>query len=132
MANAMKKELDKVRRAVTSLAAISGADPGEAVSTCEKVIAALQNLNDRFEGWIHHLDDQRAAHARRLEADLDNRREDLARSAKKVDWRVERRQKYDFVDCFRVCYKKKRVTVRLGSEECAAFDEVNGARLFLR
>ena len=45
---------------------------------------------------------------------------------------VRRRRDYDIVDCFRVDYKNDRVTVRLGSERLAAFDEVDGKGILSR
>ena len=49
-----------------------------------------------------------------------------------VGWKVRRRRDYDIVDCFRVDYKKDRVTVRLGSERLDVFDEADGKGLFSR
>ena len=130
--DAIKRVLGKVSRSLTALAKASTADPGQAFSARERAVAALRDLDTKLDGWIGHLDAEQAAQARQREAALDRRREDLARSAKEVGWTVLRRQDYDVVDCFRVDYRKDRVTVRLGSEKLDAFAEVDGKRLFSR
>ena len=130
--DAIKKVLGKVTRALTALAKAVKADPVQAYSSREKVVAALRDLDTRLEGWVRHLDGEQAVHVREREAALERRREDLRRSAEAVGWRVLRRRDYDIVDCFRVDYKKDRVTVRLGSERLDAFDEVDGKGLLSR
>ena len=129
--DAIKKVLGKVTRSLTALAKAS-TDQGQAFSARERAVAALRDLDTKLEGWVRDLDNEQAAYARQREAALDRRREDLARSAKEVGWTVLRRRDYDVVDCFRVSYKKDRVTVLLGSEKLDAFDEVDGKRLFSR
>ena len=130
--DAIKKVLGKVTRALTALAKAAKADPEQAYSARERVVAALRDLDARLDGWVRHLDGEQAAHVREREAALDRRREDLRRAAEEVGWRVLRRRDYDLVDCFRVDYKNHRVTVRLGSERVDAFDEVDGKRLLAR
>ena len=130
--DAIKRALSKVSRTLTALAKASKADPGQAFFARERTVAALRDLDAKLEGWIGHLDAEQAAQAREREEALDRRREDLARSASEVGWRVLRRRNYDVVDCFRVDYRKDRVTVRLGSEKLDAFDEVDGKQLFSR
>ena len=128
----IKRALTKVGRALTALAKASKVDPGQAFSARERTVAALRDLDAKLDGWIDHLDAEQAAQAQQQKAALDRRREDLARSASEVGWTVQRRQEYDVVDCFRVDYRKDRVTVRLGSEKLDAYDEVDGKRLFSR
>ena len=130
--DAIKKVLAKVTRALTALAKAVKTDPLQAYSARGKVVAALRDLDTRLDGWIRHLDGEQAVHVREREAALERRREDLRRSAETVGWRVLRRRDYDIVDCFRVDYKKERVTVRLGSERLDAFDEVDGKGLLSR
>ena len=130
--DAIKKVLAKVTRALTALANAVKTDPGQAYSAREKVVAALRDLDTRLDGWVRHLDCEQAVHVREREAALERRREDLRRSAEEAGWRVLRRRDYDIVDCFRVDYKKERVTVRLGSERLDAFDEVDGKGLLSR
>lgn len=130
--DAMKKVLGKVTRSLTALAKATKVDPGQAFSARNKAVAALRDLDTRLDGWIRDLDTEQAAHARQREAALERRREDLRRSAEAVGWKVLRRGDYDIVDCFRVDYKKDRVTVRLGSERLDAFDEVDGKGLLSR
>lgn len=126
----MKNVLGKVRTAVTELAKVVETDPERADSPRARLVAAFRDLNVRLETWIRHLDDEQAEHVRRREAALERRREHLARSAKTADWVVKRRKHYDFVDCFRVDYKKERVTISLGSEKLETSEEVNGEQLF--
>ena len=128
----IKKVLGKVTRSLTALAKVPKADPGHAYSAREKAVAALRDLDTRLDGWVRHLDGEQAAHVREREAALDRRREDLRRAAEVVGWKVLRRRDYDIVDCFRVDYKKDRVTVRLGSERLDAFDEADGKALLSR
>ncbi len=130
--DAIKKVLGKVTRSLTALAKAVKADSGQAYSAREKVVAALRDLDTRLDGWVHHLDGEQAAHVQEREAALDRRREDLRRAAEVVGWKVRRRRDYDIVDCFRVDYKKDRVTVRLGSERLDVFDEADGKGLFSR
>ncbi len=130
--DAIKKVLGRVTRALTALAKAVKADPGQAYSARGKAVAALRDLDGKLDGWVRHLDGEQAAHVREREAALDRRREDLRRSAEEVGWRVLRRRDYDIVDCFRVDYRKDRVTVRLGSERLDAFDEVDGKGLLAR
>ena len=92
----------------------------------------MRDLDARLDGWVRGLDGEQAAHVREREAVLERRREDLRRSAEAVGWKVLRRRDYDIVDCFRVDYKKDRVTVRLGSERLDAFDEADGKGLLSR
>lgn len=128
----VKRALSKVSRTLTALAKASKEDPGQAFSAREKTLTALRELDAKLDPWIGHLDAEQAAQARQRKAALDRRRENLARAAGEVGWRVLRRQDYDVVDCFRVDYRKDRVTVRLGSEKLDAFDEVDGTQLFSR
>ncbi len=130
--DAIKKVLAKVTRTLTALANAVKADPGQAYSAREKVVTALRDLDARLDGWVRGLDGEQAAHVREREAALERRREDLRRSAEAVGWKVLRRRDYDIVDCFRVDYKKDRVTVRLGSERLDAFDEADGKGLLSR
>ena len=130
--DAIKRVLSRVSGTLTALAKASKADPGQAFSARERTIAALRDLGTKLDCWIGHLDAEQAGLARQREAALDQRREDLARSARELGWTVLRRQDYDVVDCFRVGYRKDRVTVRLGSEKLEEFDEVDGKRLFSR
>ena len=130
--DAIKKVLSKVGRTLTALVRESRSDSGQAFSARERTLAALRDLSTRLDDWIGHLEAEQDTQAQRREAALDRRREDLARSANEVGWSVLRKGDYDFVDCFRVDYRKHRVTVRLGSEKLDEFDEADGQRLFSR
>ena len=130
--DAMKKLLGKVTRALTALAKATKEDPGQAFSARNKAVVALRDLDTRLDGWIRDLDAEQAAHARQREEALKRRREDLRRSAEAAGWKTLRRGDYDIVDCFRLDYRKDRVTVRVGSERLDAFDEVDGKGLLSR
>ena len=130
--DAMKKVLGKVTRALTPLTKTTKLDPGQAFSARGKAVVALRDLDTRLDGWIRDLKGEQDVHVREREVALERRRQDLRRSAEALGWRVLRRQDYDIVDCFRVDYKKARVTVRLGSERLDAFDEVDGRQLHSR
>lgn len=124
-----KKEFEKASKTVAILLKHKGGGLGE-ISTLDKTIAALKRIN--LDEVISVLNGQRSALAQSRDETLRHRREQLARSAKEAGWPVKRLKEYDFVGGFEVRYKLEQVKLRLGSEELTTFDELDGARLFLR
>jgi hypothetical protein len=124
------KILDKARRAAGALT--KAKEPGltEALPLVEKTIDALRAV--RLDDLLRDLDQQRAELNRLADQTLARRREGLLRAAKEAGWRTRRMQDYDNVDCFRVNYKRTRVTLQLGSETLDAFDELDGQKVFVR
>ena len=92
-------------------------------------LRALRLLDDELFGI---LDRQRGELVRRVDEQLERRREDLLSAAGEAGRRALRRLDYDLVDCFRVRYKRARVTLELGSEKWGTFDEADGRRVFDR
>ena len=124
------KSLDKACKALKDVVSVK---PGETTMKDElalynKAIAALQAIG--LEDALRILEEERAELVRRREDAFKYRREKLLRSAEEAGWTVKRLKNYDYIGCFRVNYKKERVTVQLGSEPLETFDEVDGARLF--
>ena len=124
------KALDKALKAATPLAKPSKTSLGERLSVLDKVIAALKVID--VESVLRDLESEQATLAQGRDAAFARRREELLRAAKEAGCSARRLKDYDFVGGFRVNYKRERVTLNLGSEIFDVFDEVEGARLFLR
>ena len=124
------KALEQSRKAVALLVKAKGASPAGSTAALDKAVAALQELE--LAQPLRTLSLERAELIRIREASLKDRREDLIRSAKEAGWLIKRLKDYDFACGFRVNYKMERVTLHLGSERFATFEEVDGAILFSR
>lgn len=124
------KTLDKARKTVEPLVKAKEASWAERISAVDKAIAALQEIEPAQ--ILSILDRERSMLVRSRDEVLKHRRENLARSAKEAGWPVKRLREHDFVGGFQVDYKSERVTLRLGSEPLASFNEPDGASLFSR
>lgn len=124
------KSVGKAKRAVDELAKAKPAGDLEALPLFEKTIGALRGVSD--SGLIETLEEKKREIQARVEDALSLRREDLRRAARDAGWKTDRFQNYDRVGCFRVEYRRARVTMYLGSEKLDGFDEGNGQALFSR
>ena len=124
------KALDKAYKTLKAVVSVKPKDTSmkDALALYNKAIAALQAIG--LEDALRILEQEHAELVRRRDDAFKSRREELLRSAEEAGWTVKRLKNYDFVGCFRVNYKKERVTVQLGSEPLETFDEVDGTRLF--
>lgn len=124
------KALDKALKATTPLAKPNKTSLAERLSVLGKVIAALKSIE--VESVLRDLENEQAVLSQSRDDAFARRREELLRAAKEAGCSARRLKDYDFVDGFRVNYRRDRVTLNLGSEMFEAFDEVEGPRLFLR
>ena len=125
------KALDKACKALKAVVSMKQTTSlKDAISLHNKAIAAFQVVE--LEDVIHILEQERADLVRHRDDASKNRREKLLQSAEEAGWTIKRLKNYDYVGCFRVNYKRERVTVQLGSERLLTFDEVDGERLFAR
>lgn len=124
------RTLERVRKTLAPLAKAGDMSPADRNSALNKAIDALREIESgRVLSVLEH---KRSELVRSREEAVKHRRENLARSAKEAGWPIKRLQAHDFVGCFEVSYKSERVTLRLGSELLANFNEPDGARLFSR
>lgn len=124
------KSVGKAKRAIDALARAKPADDIEALPLFEKTIGALRDVSD--SGLIETLEEKKREIEVRVEGALSSRREDLHRAARDAGWKTDRFQNYDRVGCFRLEYRRVRVTMYLGSEKLDGFDESDGQYLFSR
>lgn len=124
------KNLDKARKAIGALTKAKEIGLSEALVLVERAADALRAIP--VEGLLQSLDQQHAALDRLSNEALARRREELLRAAKGAGWESRRLQDYDHVGCFKVSYKRGRVTLQLGSETWDAFDEADGKKVFIR
>ena len=123
------KALDKACKAFKAVVSVKPEETlKDTLALHNKAIAALQAIG--LEDVLCILEKECAELVRRREDAFKDRREVLLRSAEEARWTVKRLKNYDFVGCFRVNYKKERVTILLGSELLSTVDEVDGKRLF--
>lgn len=125
------KALDKACKALKAVVSMKQTTSSkDAIALHNKAIAAFQAIG--LEDVIHILEQECANLVRHRDDASKNRREKLLQSAEEAGWTIKRLKNYDYVGCFRVNYKRERVTVQLGSERLLTFDEVDGERLFAR
>ena len=124
----MLRNMEKARKVLAPRA--KKTRMGLSVQDFEKVLGALRQV--QAERVLSTLQAQHDALVEQRETAFKRRREDLARSAKAAGWSVRQLKFYDYVGCFKLYYKKERVTIKLGSEELRSMDEVDGSRLFIR
>lgn len=124
------KTLDKARKAAGALTKAKNPGLTEALLLVEKTIDALRAV--RLDDLLQCLDQQRTELNRLADQALARRREELLHAAEAAGWQTRRMQDYDHVDCFRVNYKRARVTLQLGSEAWDAFGEADGQKVFVR
>lgn len=123
------KALDKACKALKAVVAVKPETTlKDALALQNKAIAAIQAIG--LEDVLRILKQERDELALSRDDAFKCRREKLLRSAEKAGWTIKRLKNYDYVGCFRVNYKKERVTVLLGSEPLSTVDEVDGERLF--
>ena len=126
------KKDDRFRRTARAWIKATDLSAAAELPLFTKSIDALRAVRSLDGNLFEVLDRQRAELARSLDEQLERRREYLLRAATETGRRALRRQDYDHVDCFRVKYKRVRVTLELGSERYVAFDETDGRRVFER
>lgn len=124
------KTLERARRTVDLLVKARDASRAERISTLNKAIAALQEIEAARA--LSVLNRELGVLVRSRDEVLKHRRENLARCAKEAGWPAKRLKENDFVGGFQVSYRLEKVTLRLGSELLTTFDEPNGASLFSR
>ena len=122
------RTLNRARKAISLVRQNRDTSPIQALGDLDKAIAALQNLISGDA--LSNLEQERNRLVHHRDNLLTNMRADLKRSAEDAGWVVTRRAHYDYVGCFTVGYKQKRVTVHVGSEMFATIDEVDGNKLF--
>ena len=108
------KELDKARKAISLAAKRRDVSLNEALSVCNRAIAALQDLT--LEAALRNLEQERDRLVQRRDDVLTTRRGKLEAVCRGRRWAVMRMAHYDYVGCFKVSYKNERVTVDVGSE----------------
>ena len=126
------KNDNKLRRAVRAWANANDVGTAAELPLLTKSVDALRAVRSLDADLFAELDTQRAELARSMEQQLERRREDLLGAAEEAGCRAIRRQDYDHVDCFRVTYRRLRVTLELGSEKWGTLDEADGRRVFDR
>ena len=126
------KNDDKFRRAARAWTKANELGTVAELSLSTKSVDALRAVRSLDENLFDVLDRQRAELARRVNEQLERRREDLLSAAEAAGWRALRRHDYDHVDCFRITYRRVQVTLELGSEKWGAFEETDGRRVFDR
>lgn len=126
------KNDDKFRRAVRAWTKASGPGTAAELPLFAKSVDALREVRSLDDDLLGVLDQRRAELARRVDEQLERRREDLLNAAQEAGRRALRRQDYDHVDCFRITYSRVRVTLELGSEKWGAFKETDGRVVFNR
>lgn len=124
------KALDRGRKLSITLKEPTPDTAAEAAERVDKVIKALEAVG--LADFLIELRQERERLVALLESDLQYRRELLRRQAKEDGWMAQGFADYDRVGCFRVSYKRERVTVHVGSERLAAFVEADGRALFRR
>lgn len=120
------KTLERARKQIAAVKR-QGISLNEAISVREKAIAALQTLT---EDMLPKLKQECVSLVEHRDGVFQRRRQDLRRFAEEASWAVTRRDRYDYVGCFKVSYKHERVTVDVGSEIHERIDEVDGSKLF--
>ena len=126
------KSDDKFRRTARELTKASDLNTAAQLRLFTENFDALSAVRSQNDDLLAVLAEQRAGLARRLDEQLERRREDLLSAAEEAGRRAVRRQDYDHVDCFKITYRQTRVTLELGSEKLGAFDETDGRRVFDR
>ena len=124
------KALERARRTVDLLVKAKDTSRAERISTLNKAIAALQEIEAARA--LSVLNRELGVLVRSRDEVLKHRRENLARCAKEAGWPAKRLKEDDFVGGFQVSYRLEKVTLRLGSELLTTFDEPDGASLFSR
>ena len=124
------KALDRGRRVSLSLKDPTPDSAADAAARVDKAIKALEAVG--LTDFLVELRQERERLVDQVESDLQHRRELLRRQAKGDGWMAQGFADYDRVGCFRVSYKRERVTVHVGSERLAAFVETDGRALFRR
>ena len=124
------KALDRGRRVSLLLKDPTPDSAADATARVDKVIKALDAVG--LADFLIELRQERERLVEQLESALQHRRELLRRQAKEDGWMAQGFAEYDRVGCFRVSYKRERVTVHVGSERLAAFVEADGRALFRR
>ena len=127
---AVTKGVAKAKRTTDALSRAKPDDDLPLLSLLDKTIDAVREVSE--SGLIETLEESRNVLKRRVEDKLAARREALHGAAADAGWPARRLQKYDRVDCFKVQYRRARVTLHLGSEKLDTFDETDGAQLFAR
>ena len=122
--------LERARRTVDLLVKAKDTSRAERISTLNKAIAALQEIEAARA--LSVLNRELDVLVRSRDEVLKHRRENLARCAKEAGWPAKRLKEDDFVGGFQVSYRLEKVTLRLGSELLTTFDEPDGASLFSR
>ena len=124
------KALERARRTVDLLVKAKDTSRAERISTLNKAIAALQEIEATRA--LSVLNRELGVLVRSRDEVLKHRRENLARCAKEAGWPAKRLKEDDFVGGFQVSYRLEKVTLRLGSELLTTFDEPDGTSLFSR
>ena len=127
---AKMQSVAKAKRATDALSRAKPDDDADPLPLFDKAIGAMREVSE--SGLVETLEKRRDALRRRADDKLAKRREALHGAAGDAGWPTRRLQNYDWVDCFKVQYRRARVTLYLGSEKLDTFDETDGARLFAR
>ena len=102
----------------------------ETLPLFDKAVGELRKAS--ADSLIESLEEEREKLRKRADEALLRRREELHKAAAEAGWAARRLRNFDRVGCFRVEYRRERVTVTLGSERCDRFDETDGRRVFDR
>ena len=126
------KQDDKFRRAARAWLKANDPGAGAELPLITKSADALRAVRSHDDGLFGSLDRRRADIEGLVNVQLERRREELLHAAQKAGCPAQRRQEYDHIDCFKVMYRRARVTLQLGSEKWDTFDETDGRRVFAR